>query len=84
MTSDKTQNDGARVVEMPAADPWRAIKAGTIVLATSKSEPGWWEAEVIGVQEQGDMITIKWVGYEDEPKFMVPRRWVGLKPPTKA
>lgn len=82
MTSDKAQDDGARVVDMPT-DPWRAIKAGTIVLAASKSEPGWWEAEVISVHQPGDMLALQWVGYEDQPKFMTARRSVGLMPQSK-
>jgi hypothetical protein len=82
MTSDTAQNDDARVAETVSGDPWDRIQVGAQVLAIAPNEPGWWDAEVIGLHEKGSMITLKWVGFDDLPKFMVSRYSVALKRPS--
>jgi hypothetical protein len=62
--------------------PWEAIKVGSAVIAKAPGEDSWWEAQVIGVSEQGKMLTLRWKGYEDEPDFMAPRREVALPYPA--
>ena len=64
-------------------DWWRSIRVGSSVLATAPGVEGWWPCEVLSVAAKGDMLTIRYIGYQ-EPPFMVPRHSVGLLPPGGA
>ena len=61
-------------------DDWDVIGIGSVVLATSGVEDGWWESIVIGVN--GESFTLKWRDFPRDPVFVRPRTELALLPPA--
>jgi hypothetical protein len=61
---------------------WDTLKVGDLVLATEGEQEGWWEAVVKNVV--GEMFTLQWRDWQDEPVFVRKRDQVALmwSPPT--
>src|SRR3954469_4933678 len=57
---------------------WDEIGIGSLVLATTGVEDGWWESIVIGVN--GDAFSLKWRDFPRERVFVPPRSELGLLP----
>jgi len=57
---------------------WDEIGIGSVVLATSGLDEGWWESVVIGVN--GEAFSLKWRDYPGEPVFVRRRSEVALLP----
>jgi len=73
----------------PTTDYWAAIELGSVILANDRaSENGWWEAVVIEVGSDPDILTVAWTEFPKEPTFKVKRRdtavmSTGVAPPVK-
>ena len=61
---------------------WDEIDVGHLVLATEAPDEGYWEAIVLG--RDNDMLTLKWVGYPRYPQLVCHRAAVALLKPTAA
>jgi hypothetical protein len=62
-----TEAAGAGERDAPKQPPG-AIDIGTVVLALTEPTMGWWEAVVI--KAKGDVLTLKWRDYPDEPQIV--------------
>ena len=61
---------------------WDDIEIGHFVLATEGPGEGYWEAIVLG--RDNDMLTLKWIDYPDDPQLVCHRSAVALLKPTAA
>ena len=61
---------------------WDDIEIGHFVLATEGPGEGYWEAIVVG--RDNDMLTLKWIDYPDDPQLVCHRTAVALLKPTAA
>jgi len=61
---------------------WDDIEVGHFVLATEGPGEGYWEAIVLG--RDNDMLTLKWIDYPDDPQLVCHRTAVALLKPTAA
>jgi hypothetical protein len=52
------------------------LKEGTVVLAPAAPDEGWWEAVV--VKAKGDLLTLRWRDYPDDPPFARRRNQIAL------
>ena len=57
-------------------------KSATLVLATEGPGEGYWEAIVLG--RDNDMLALKWIDYPDDPQLVCHRTAVALLKPTAA
>ncbi|WP_036283948.1 hypothetical protein [Methylocystis sp. ATCC 49242] len=64
--------------EATPAKGWGDIGAGSLVLATTGPNEGWYEAVVIEVH--GDLLKLQWWSWPDEPLFARKISQVGLLP----
>jgi len=68
----------------PAAPPqpagWADIQVGSVVLATTGPDQGWYESEVIEILD--DLIKLRWRSWPEEPVFARRFSQVGLLPPN--
>ena len=64
----------------PQPTGWADIEVGSVVLATTGPDEGWYESEVIEILD--DLMKLRWCSWPDDP--IVARRFsqVGLLPPT--
>jgi hypothetical protein len=62
----------------PQPTGWADIEVGSVVLATTGPDEGWYEAEVIEIL---DDLMLRWCSWPDDP--VIARRFsqVGLLPP---
>lgn len=69
---------GMAQVKLPGG--WGDIGVGSVVLATTGPDEGWYEAEVIEILD--DLMKLRWCSWPDDP--VIARRFsqVGLLPPT--
>lgn len=71
-------------VAKPATPPqptgWADIRVGSVVLATTGPNEGWYESEVIEILD--DLMKLRWCSWPDDP--VIARRFsqVGLLPPN--
>jgi hypothetical protein len=69
---------------VPAAPPrpetCDGIGIGSLVLATTGVEDGWWESVVLGIN--GEALTLRWRAFPREPTFVRRRTELALLPPT--
>lgn len=78
----------AEVANQPAAKTYtipkdRSVLAvGNLVLASEGEGHGWWEAVVEAVT--GEMVTLSWRDWADEPRFVRQRDQIGLLPVPKS
>lgn len=68
------------VVPAAPADPWAAIRVGSVVLASDARNDGWWEAVVVRVEQNGATLRLKWRDFPDLGEFTKPLNRVGLPP----
>jgi hypothetical protein len=61
---------------------WGALVVGDLVLANDGDGEGWWESVVHAVT--GEMITLTWRDWPDEPRFVRTRDQIGLLPLIKS
>ena len=61
---------------------WDDIEIGHFVLATEGPGEGYWEAIVLG--RDNDMLTLKWIDYPDDPQLVCHRTAVALLKPSAA
>src|SRR5262249_18861351 len=61
---------------------WDDIEVGHFVLATEGPGEGYWEAIVLG--RDNDMLTLKWIDYPDDPQLVCHRTALALLKPTAA
>ena len=61
---------------------WDDIEIGHFVLGTEGPGEGYWEAIVLG--RDNDMLTLKWIDYPDDPQLVCHRSAVALLKPTAA
>lgn len=86
--SPKADAGGATpaTVAEPAAPPrpagWADIQVGSVVLATTGPDQGWYEAEVIEILD--DLLKLRWRSWPEEPVFARRFSQVGLLPPNGA
>ncbi len=66
--------------EPPPPISWDEIGGGSVVLATTGPNEGWFESAVI--EMHGDLLKLKWCGWPDEPLFARKITQVGLLPPA--
>jgi hypothetical protein len=59
---------------------WDAITVGSVVLAHLAPDEGWWEAIVIGAQD--DKLVLRWRDYARKPSFTRAPSELALLPPT--
>lgn len=59
---------------------WDAVNAGDLVLAQESLSDGWWEAVV--VEQEADLITLRWRDYPLLPKFIRHREGLALVNPN--
>jgi len=62
------------------ADPYAAIKVGSIVLASDSREEGWFEAVVLRMENNGATLRLKWSDFADLGDFTKPLTRVGIPP----
>jgi hypothetical protein len=69
-----------RMAQVKLSGGWGDIGVGSVVLATTGPDEGWYEAEVIEVLD--DLMQLRWCSWPDDP--VIARRFsqVGLLPPT--
>jgi hypothetical protein len=60
---------------------WDDIEIGSLVLATTGVEDGWWESVVLG--SNGEALTLKWRDFPGEPTFIRRRSELALLPVAK-
>ena len=60
---------------------WDEIKIGSLVLATTGIEDGWWEAIIESID--GDILTCRWRDYPTEPNALRRRNELALLPPDQ-
>jgi hypothetical protein len=65
----------------PVYPLWSAVEIGAEVLAAKDGVAGWWEANVVAVGGNGEVLTVRWRDAQTEPPFMVLRRKIALKHP---
>ena len=77
-------NGGAANTKKPAQDrlpkDWDAIAPGDLVVAQESPEDGWYDAIV--VEQNGDMLTLRWRDYPRERRFARHHRTLALLCPT--
>src|SRR3954469_13923322 len=73
-------NGGHGNGDPPAPGTWADIDAGSLVLATTGPGEPWYESVV--VKAAGDVLTLKWRDYPDDPQFVRRRHKVALLHPT--
>src|SRR5262249_47256379 len=61
---------------------WDDIEIGHFVLGTEGPGEGYWEAIVLG--RDNDMLTLKWIDYPDDPQLVCHRTAVALLKPSAA
>jgi hypothetical protein len=71
---------GGRMAQVKLPGGWGDIGVGSVVLATTGPDEGWYEAEVIEILD--DVMKLRWCSWPDDP--VIARRFsqVGLLPPT--
>jgi hypothetical protein len=52
------------------------LKEGALVLAPAAPGEGWWEAVIVKVK--GDLLTLRWRDYPDDPPFARRRNQIAL------
>jgi hypothetical protein len=62
----------------PRPQDWEEIGIGSVVLATTGLDDGWWESLVLGVN--GEVFTLKWRDYPRERTFVRRRTELALLP----
>lgn len=69
-----------RMAQVKLPGGWGDIGVGSVVLATTGPDEGWYEAEVIEILD--DVMKLRWCSWPDDP--IIARRFsqVGLLPPT--
>ena len=69
-----------RMAQVKLPGGWADIGVGSVVLATTGPDEGWYEAEVIEILD--DLMKLRWCSWPDDP--VIARRFsqVGLLPPT--
>jgi hypothetical protein len=60
---------------------WDEIEIGSLVLATTGIEDGWWEAIIESID--GDILTCRWRDYPTEPNVLRRRSELALLPPDQ-
>jgi hypothetical protein len=60
---------------------WDEIEIGSLVLATTGIEDGWWEAIIESID--GDILTCRWRDYPTEPNVMRRRNELALLAPDQ-
>ncbi|MBG0794072.1 hypothetical protein IYY11_11905 [Methylocystis sp. H62] len=60
---------------------WGDIGVGSVMLATTGPDEGWYEAEVVEIHD--DLLTLTWCSWPEEPQFLRKISQVGLLPPTQ-
>ncbi len=68
----------ASAATSPRPADWDEIGLGSLVLATTGTDDGWWEALVIRLD--GDVLTLKWRDFPREPVVMRRRTELALLP----
>lgn len=69
----------------PAADRQRSealggIKVGSVVLASTSRDEGWWEAVVVKLEQNGGTLRLRWKDYPSDPEFTKPLMRVVIPP----
>jgi len=62
---------------------WGGITLGSLVLATTTPQEGWWEALVTEVKDEG-LFVLKWRDSPDDPPFLRRAHQLGLLPAPTA
>ena len=60
---------------------WDEIEIGSLVLATTGIEDGWWEAIIESID--GDILTCRWRDYPTEPNVLRGRNELALLAPDQ-
>jgi hypothetical protein len=71
---------GGRMAQVKLPGGWGDIGVGSVVLATTGPDQGWYEAEVVEIHD--DLLTLTWCSWPEEPQFLRKMSQVGLLPPT--
>lgn len=61
-------------------DPANAIRVGTVVLASTSRDEGWWEAVVVKLEQNGGTLRLRWKDYPSDPEFTKPLMRVVIPP----
>jgi hypothetical protein len=61
-----------------APEPWASLKTGSVVLATDAAEGGWYEAVVLAVSDDEQLLTVAWRDFPREAKQTIHRTRVGV------
>jgi hypothetical protein len=83
---DKGKADASKTTDAKAspANPWQAIKVGSVVLCRDPKpgpERSWWECVVQSVTPDGKLLKVRWQNYPDQRAFTVRRNSVAILPP---
>jgi hypothetical protein len=74
-----TAPNGAAPPAAGIPNDWDSIAPGHQVIAYSAADEGWWEAIV--VQRVGDMLTLRWRDYPEDPQITAYYESVALQKP---
>ncbi|WP_246719900.1 hypothetical protein [Methylocystis sp. H62] len=72
---------GGHMAQLKLPGGWGDIGVGSVMLATTGPDEGWYEAEVVEIHD--DLLTLTWCSWPEEPQFLRKISQVGLLPPTQ-
>jgi hypothetical protein len=74
--------EAAKPATPPQPAGWADIQVGSVVLATTGPDQGWYDSEVIEILD--DLLKLRWRSWPEEPVFARRFSQVGLLPPNGA